>query len=168
MYRWLREPINAIDRPGRRKREKHGGWRDSRVNTEADSRGWATVSSSLLVFFLIYCEAVGFCGVRRPDSHRARGPQGSAAEDTLTESRGRLSPRRKFCCPPCYPAPLAHIIYECRECVRCTGNAAPFLFSLLVLNNNKVTGLRSLRTLGFTLLPKRLPWESVYVCDIIG
>ena len=58
--------------------EEKGTWaqgRGSKGNMGNDSRGWAAVSFSGLVFPLI-CREGGIHGARRPDSHQARGPRG--------------------------------------------------------------------------------------------
>lgn len=98
MHQWRSEPINAIDRLSRWKRRREVevgvGERDSKGNMGKDSRGWAAVPSSGLVFLLMWRKRRGwYLWSERTRFPPSEMPHGSVAEDTLTESRADYLPR---------------------------------------------------------------------------
>lgn len=166
---WRSEPINAIDRLGRRKRRREVdvgvGERDSKSDMGKDSRGWVAVPSSGLVFLLMCRKGGLYLWSRRTRFPPSEMPHGSVAEDTLTVSRADYLPRgsvhavvvvggeggdRRRCGSPHNPPIHAHHLLELR--VSCTGNTAALIFSPLVWNSNEVTGLKGLSARSSSLL----------------
>ena len=142
-----------------------------------DSRGWAAVSFSGLVFPLI-CREGGIHGARRPDSHQARGPRGPWLRTPWQKAEAAYLPGGSECVCVCVTVvgeavqgkllPAQQPPHPCtsstRAGVSCTGNAAALVFSPLVLNNNEVTGLWGLRAHSTPPFSPRGWPVCVYVC----